>query len=424
MPAMRGLPTPRPRLPEAQAPGSRTWPWAALFLLQELALPGVGSLRTLAPFLLASAPGCLLLSAVAAVIVIALHGFNVHVHLLVSLTVLLTPFALISTNRIALNIEQFARTVIGVLFGACLAQALLPGLSNVLFAPFLNGYLSFGQLFERATGLSMEPSFAAEMLFAAAMVHFFFAPRFWSPATLMLLGALLLVRASTSVQQALLFALVYGFLGCARLATATAAHRNRANLALGLLAGLFALCAILFGYSLVTYGRLDLSFMTDSMDRFHSWRTVSNYAAYLSAQPIAFFPYDTDAGWDRAISGTLHLYRISGDDWVTQPFSAIGVALLDLGLAGAALWIALVYAAAVRRLRPYALDTAQAAIVYTLLANAIFLAPKWQSSGFLAIGLIAATIDSRNANRSGRAARPDPGPASIDHTRKAAGRGR
>jgi hypothetical protein len=403
---MRGLPAVPDRIRALQPSKTGTYLWCALFLLQELAYPpSNGGIRTLAPFLLMAAPGCLLLSAVAAIVVIAFHDFNVHLHLLTSLMVLLMPFALLSTNRIALDVELFARTVIGVLCAACLVQALFPGLSNMLFTPIVNHYLHF-QSFGRATGLSMEPSFAAEMLFAVAAIHYFFAPRLWSRTTVMVIATLLMIRAGTIVQQALLFALVYLFLRCVRFVTGAPAQRHRANLLLALLAGVMALCAMLFGYSLFTYGRLDLSFIPDSIDRFNSWRTISNYAAYLSAQPISLFPYASDDGWGRAIADTLRLHRITGDQWVTQPFSAIGVAFLDLGLGGAALWVALVYAAAVRRLRPYALDTLQAAILYTLLANGIFLAPKWQSSGFLAIGLIAATIDRRNASRLQGAHRP------------------
>jgi hypothetical protein len=394
--------------------------WALVYLLQEISIPmsGAGnqSIRTLAPFLLSANPARLLLSAVAAIVVIALHNFSVHSNLLISLTVLLMPFALISAERIRLDIALFACIVIRVLFVACMVQALLPALANILFAPFIDGYLTFGQLFSRATGLSMEPSFAAEMLFAAAMVHFFFAPRWWSSTTLLAIGALLLIRAASSTQQALMFALIYLFLRGANLVVGAPAHRLRANLALGLLAALFALCGMLFGYSLFTYGTLDLSFIRDSMDRYNSWRTLSNYAAYLNAQAISFFPHASNAGWGNAISGTLRAHGLTGDEWVTQPFSAIGVAWLDLGIVGAALWVVLVFAAAVRRLRPYALDTIQLAILYTLLTNAIFLAPKWQSSSFLAIGLIAAAIDTRHRAPHGliprrRRPQPDRGPA-------------
>jgi hypothetical protein len=397
----RLLTRPRRGAREGSAP---TWFWTAMYLLQEISIPMSGtathSVRTLAPFLLAANPARLLLSAVAVVVVFALQGFSAHSNLLISLTVLLMPFALLSVERIRLDIELFARLVIKVLFVACVVQALLPGLSNILFEPFIDGYLSFDKLFARATGLSMEPSFAAEMLFAAALVHLFFAPRVWSATTVLVLGALLLIRAGTAVQQALLFALIYLFLKCVSLAAGVPAHRTRANLALALLSTLFALCAILFGYSLVTYGTLDLSFIRDSMDRFNSWRTLSNYAAWLDAQAISFFPHESNAGWGNAISGALRTYGLTGDEWVTQPFSPIGVALLDLGVGGSALWVLLVFAAAVRRLRPYALDTRQAAIVYTLLANSIFLAPKWQLSGFLAIGLIAAAIESRHTRHA------------------------
>jgi hypothetical protein len=95
----------------------------------------------------------------------------------------------------------------------------------------------------------------------------------------------------------------------------------------------------------------------------------------------------------------LRAHGLAGDGWITQPFSAIGVAFLDLGAIGAALWVVLLFAAALRRLRPYALDTVQLSILYTLLVNTIFLAPKWQLSGFLAIGLIAAATESRHARR-------------------------
>lgn len=380
-------------------PGLHTRFWAALYLLQELSLPMSGTagnaIRTLAPFLLWSRPACLLLVAAAATGVLALHGFGVHINLLISLTVLLTPFALLSTERIGLDIALFTRTVIRVLCAACLLQALFPGLSTRLFAPFIDGFLSFGAPFSRATGLSMEPSFAAEMLFAAAMIHFFFARRLCSPTTLLALGALLLIRAGTSVQQALLFALVYLFLHCLNLARGTRARCNRLHPVPGLAAVLCALGAMLFGYSLFTYGTLDLSFIPDSVDRFNSWRTLSNFASGVDAPAIAFFPHDANSSWGQAIGAALQARGLAGEGWITQPFSAIGVAFLDLGAIGGALWVVLVFAAATRRLRRYALDTIQAAIIYTLLANAVFFAPKWQLSGFLAIGLIAAAIDAR-----------------------------
>lgn len=383
----------------ARGAGMRTRFWAALYLLQELSMPMSGtathSIRTLAPFLLWSNPARVLLAAAAAIGVLALHGFSAHSNLLISLTVLLMPFALLSTERIGLDIELFARAVIRVLFAACLLQALAPGLSNTLFAPFIDGFLHFGAPFSRATGLSMEPSFAAEMLFAAAMIHFFFARRLWSPTTLLVLGALLLVRAGTSAQQALLFALVYLFLRCVNLAAGTPAWRNRAHPVLGLAAVLFALGAMLSGYSLFTYGTLDLSFIPDSVERFNSWRTLSNYASGIDAPAFAFFPHEANTGWGQAIGAALGSRGLAGEGWVTQPFSAIGVAFLDLGAGGGALWVALVFAQAARRLRPYALDTVQVAIVYTLLANAVFFAPKWQLSGFLAIGLIATAIGAR-----------------------------
>jgi hypothetical protein len=382
---------------------AQTYFWAVVYLLQEISFPMAGtaqhSVRTVAPFLLTANPARLLLSAVFAIVAVVFHNFSVHSNVLISLTVLLMPFALLSVERIHLDIELFARIVIRVICVACMVQALLPGLSNILFAPFIDGFLTFEHPFSRATGLSMEPSFAAEALFAIAMVHFFFAPRFWSWTTLLVIGALLLIRAGTTAQQAVMFALVYIFLAFVNLVAGTPAHRTRANLALALLASLFALCAMLFGYSVVTYGTLDLSFIRDSMDRFNSWRTLSNYAAYLNAQAISFFPYDTNAGWGDAISSTLRTQGLTGAEWVTQPFSAIGVAFLDLGVVGAALWIVLVFAAAVRRMRPYALDTVQVAIIYTLLTNAIFIAPKWQLSGFLAVGLIAAAINTKRACR-------------------------
>lgn len=390
--------------PNARQPArARTWFWTALYLLQELSIPMSGtathSLRTLAPFLLWSNPARLLPAAAAATAVLALHGFSAHTNLLISLIVLLMPFALLSTERIRLDTELFARAAIRAIFAACLVQALLPGLSNTLFAPFIDGYLTFGAPFARATGLSMEPSFAAEMLFAAAMIHFFFAARLWSATTLLLLGALLLIRAGTSLQQALLFGLVYLFLRCLNLASGRPAWRNRADAALGLAAVLFALAAMLFGYSLLTYGTLDLSFIPDSVQRFHSWRTLSNYAAFVDAPAFAFFPHDSNAGWGQSLAAGLRARSLPGEGWVTQPFSAIGVAFLDLGTAGGALWVVLLFAQAARRLRRYALDTVQVAIVYTLLANALFLAPKWQLSGLLAVGLIATAIDARQAGR-------------------------
>jgi hypothetical protein len=84
---------------------------------------------------------------------------------------------------------------------------------------------------------------------------------------------------------------------------------------------------------------------------------------------------------------------------VTQPFSPIGVAFLDLGVVGGTLWVVLLFLQAARRLRPYKLSIRQAAIVYTLLANALFFAPKWQLSGVLAVGLIAAALDARRRSR-------------------------
>lgn len=382
---------------------ARTWFWTALYLLQELSIPMSGtathSLRTLAPFLLWSDPARLLWAAAAAVGVLALHGFSVHANLLISLSVLLTPFALLSTARIRLEPELFARAAIRAIFIACLVQALLPGLSNRLFAPFIDGYLSFGAPFARATGLSMEPSFAAEMLFAAAMIHFFFAARLWSATTLLVLGALLLIRAGTSLQQALLFALVYSILRCLNLASGRPAWRNRTHPVTGLAAVLCALAAMVFAYSLLTYGTVDLSFIADSAQRFHSWRTVSNYAALADAPPLTFFPHADQGGWGESIAAGLRAHGLPGEGWVTQPFSAIGVACLDLGTAGAALWVALLFAQAAARLRRYALDTVQAAVVYTLLANALFLAPKWQLSGLLAVGLIATAVDARQADR-------------------------
>ncbi|MET0983562.1 MAG: hypothetical protein ABWY02_15760 [Telluria sp.] len=387
----------------ARGAGLRTRFWAALYLLQELSMPMSGtathSIRTLAPFLLWSRPACLLLSAAAAIGVLAVHGLSAHTNLLISLTVLLMPIALLGTAGIGLDIALFARTVIRVLFAACVLQALFPGLSNQLFAPFIDGFLRFDAPFSRATGLSMEPSFAAEMLFAAAAIHFFFTPRLWSPTTLLILGALLLIRAGTSIQQALLFALVYLFLRCARALAGTPAWRNRVHPALGLAATLFALGAMLSGYSLLVHGTVDLSFIPDSAERFNSWRTLSNYAAWVDAPAIAFFPHDANSGWGNAIGAALRSRSLPGEGWVTQPFSAIGVAFLDLGAVGGVLWAVLVFAVAARRLRPYALDTVQAAIVYTLLANGLFFAPKWQLSGFLAVGLIAAAIDASQGRR-------------------------
>jgi hypothetical protein len=385
---------------------ARSWFWAALYLLQEISLPMAGtathSIRTLAPFLLWSNPARLMLAALAALAgigVFALHGLGVHANLLISLMVLLMPFALLSTERIRFDVELFARAVIRVLFAACLVQALFPGLSNTLFAPFVDGFLRFEGRFARATGLSMEPSFAAEMLFAAAMIHFFFAPRLRSRTTLLVLGALLLIRAGTSAQQALLFALVWLFLRCVGLAAGSAAWCRRVRPALGLAAALFALAAMLFGYSLFTYGRLDLSFIQDSIDRFGSWRTLSNYAAGIDAPALAFFPHATAAGWGDAIADALDARGLAGAGWVTQPFSPIGVAFLDLGVVGGTLWVVLLFLQAARRLRPYKLSIRQAAIVYTLLANALFFAPKWQLSGVLAVGLIAAALDARRRSR-------------------------
>lgn len=383
----------------ARAVRMRSCFWAALYLLQEISVPMAGtathSIRTLAPFLLWSKPARLLLAAVAVIGVLALHGLNVHANLLISLTVLLMPFALLSTERIRFDAELFARAVIRVLFAACLVQALFPGLSNTLFAPFIDGFLRFDGRFARATGLSMEPSFAAEMLFAAAMIHFFFAPRLWSRTTLLVLGALLLIRAGTSAQQALLFALVWLFLRGVSLGAGSSAWCRRVRPVPGLAAVLFALGAMLFGYSLLTHGRLDLSFIPDSIDRFGSWRTLSNYAACIDAPALAFFPHQTGAGWGDAIAAALHARGLAGSGWVVQPFSAIGVAFLDLGAIGGALWVALLFVQAARRLRHHRLDSRQAAIVYTLLANALVFAPKWQLSGLLAVGLIGAALDAR-----------------------------
>jgi hypothetical protein len=411
MPGWRSLTQPRPGFGRRDGHATRalkgnrqTYLWAVLYLLQEISIPmadtATHSVRTLAPFLLPAKPAHLLLIAMFAIVVIALHDFSVNSNLLISLTVLLVPFALISIDRLRLDVNLFTATIVRVLFGACVVQALLPGISNILFAPFIDDFLTFTEPFSRATGLSMEPSFAAETLFAIAMVHFFFARRFWSWTTVLITGALLLIRAGSFLQQTALFASVYFFLRFANFIGGTPAYRTRSNIALGLLSCVIALCGIVFGYSFFTYATLDLSFIRDSMDRFGSWRTLSNYAAYVSAPAISFFPHDTNDGWASAISGALRAEGLTGNEWVTQPFSAVGVALLDLGIVGAVLWVVLVFATAIRRMRRYALDTAQSTIVYTLLTNAIFFAPKWQLSGFLAIGLIATAMETSHAARS------------------------
>ncbi|MBK4736707.1 hypothetical protein [Noviherbaspirillum pedocola] len=378
---------------------ARTYLWTAAFLLQEISIPSAGtadhSIRTLAPFLACASPLKLMAGLGFALAVLALHGFSMNANLLISLIVLCMPFLLLDTQRMRIDIDEFCGCAARLIFAACVIQSLLPGLSNRIFAPFLDGFMTYERMFARASAFSMEPSFAAEMLFALAMVHVFFARRLVCGTSACILGAMLLIRASTFFQQACVFAAIYAFLGMRRLIAGSGSRFDGTGPATGMLAALFAVAIILGGYSFLVYGTLDLSFIRDSLEKYGSWRTLSNYAAFLQAAPLSFFPYHSAAGWADAISYGLQLHGLDGSGWIVQPFSAIGVAMLDLGIIGALLWIALLFHAAHRRFARYALRTSQVTIVYTLLANAIFLAPKWQLSGFLAVGLIASTLDTR-----------------------------
>lgn len=374
----------------------RTYLWAVIYVLQEISLPNLGtgdnSIRTLAPFGIFANRLILATASLAVVVIFSMHGFNMQANLLISVVTLLMPFILLSAERTRIAPLEFSSVAIAMIFSACAIQALFPGPANTLFSPFLDGYMTYDGIFSRATAFSMEPSFAAEALFAVAMIYLFFARTILTRTVFFLLGAVLLIRAATTLQQVFIVAAIYIWLKLLNLVLGKPDHANSTSFAQFASASLFAVCLMLFGYSYVIYGEWNLSFISDSLEKYGSWRALSNYAAAAGSDLIAFFPHHATSGWANAISEGLHSAGLEGDGWIVQPFGMIGVAVLDLGLLGTIAWIALLFHLVHKRINHYSLYTYQISIIYALLLNTIVFAPKWQLSGFLAIGLIAAGL--------------------------------
>ena len=367
-------------------------------LFQETSVPILGPLRSLLSIALFFNTFYFLVIS----LIIALFGFFLEVYSLnfyISLISLVTPFILMGGNYKNLDLTLLIGTLITVSFITVLIQLFLPSLSNNLFIPFTEASYLYDGITTRATILSREPSFAAEMIFPVflLLVYFYKDVKLNQVWLVMIMLIVFSVRASTFIQQAYIFITSYSFFMIFK-------NFNRVGYFYNVLIYLFYILFMVFffvlGYQLLIGIENDSNFLNDSLDVYGSWRTISNISSLYSAEIISFFSSLDFSGWeDKILDGGSHAYTGSQSiSWIVQPFSLFAVYLLDFGLLGFLIIFLAIFFVIYKKTKFNFQTNLQKSILFSLLTNSLFFSPKWQLLGFLMIGLIVSNLKHRRGN--------------------------